>query len=1233
MLAIYNSYAQLKIISNNASNYPKLELEFLAFDSTDKIMTVIPTNLITINDNSNQFEPIEIYCEPFQPQKLSLLISLDLAISDDLAKPNFHKAKSLTYEIFKLATQRNECALSGFDNLSYIFSDFTTNLIQLENSLLRLNRSRGSYFNAGLLSKPAGAIELIKDKPGNKIILLITDASSSADKDSIVKLLNQYQIKLFVVSLSQYLSDDIKDAVIASGGKYFVNILDGYDLSLWAKVIYAYLNNYSPCKLFYETQHSCDDIHKVIMSISKFNISDSITYKPPKEKLTHIKPTPEFLSFGGVLPPAYKEINISLMAENDDIIIDSIVVKDWHFSISSGISENIYIPANTEHLIRLRFTPSDSTLIFTKLIIYSSNSCYGNEIPITAGFPNTIPYQRTIKIENPKCSDKLIVGDTVMIEWSGILPKDVVQLEFSTNNGATWDTLVYDINGLKYEWIVPDKVSDSCLIRIIQLWPNNIGRTMDLPHNGGVNSAMFNSDETLVVTASQDLTARVWNANNGRELIRLVGHTKPVLWAEFNHNDKLIATGSQDSTIIIWDANNGSIIKRLYAHQDEVRAVRFHPFKDTIVSVSKDGYVFEWDLLSGRIIDTIDYSPIHQWFADYSNNGELLAISGNDRNVKIYNLVTRRFEKIFDTGIVQQGLGINVHCAFSPDDKRLATSSWFGKSIIWDIESGDTLATVEHIDSSGSNSAIFFASFDYTSDTLLTSGFEHKSIMWHAPTGKYIATLQEHRSSVKTGIFNFDGMRVLTSSFDSTAKLWNRGKRDIQMDTIACPFQITRAKIIAKDIDFGQVALADVVDTSVTAFIVNQTNAPITIRELKIEGISRNDFTILSNFAPFTLNSNEEYALEIRFRPLNQGVRLAKIKIVIPNETIYVNLTGEGYQTDLQTFIKFIDFGEVVIGEHKDTTINPLLKNRFFDQIRIDSIVFSQPEDYHFKMLNVSFPIKLNPDDNFPLSLRFIPDSNTLFYSTLNIYSNGRGSPNKIPVIGKGINPVIDTVLIAVVSSVGKPGEIIEIPLICKNPSGKELSDSFRGILADCSFNSTLLEPIGSEILNDYIDGTIRTITLKLPYNKENDTLLGKIKFKVGLGNDSITQIKILNSKPIHSERIHIIEHSGKFKLDGICSEGGSRLFDSEGMLFLSQNHPNPFSDETNISFGVIEKGFTRLLLFDLYGNLEKVVFANYLEPGEYDISIKSENLNSGLYFYVLQTPTQVIKKKLVIIK
>jgi WD40 repeat protein len=51
-----------------------------------------------------------------------------------------------------------------------------------------------------------------------------------------------------------------------------------------------------------------------------------------------------------------------------------------------------------------------------------------------------------------------------------------------------------------------------------------------------------------VVTASEDRTARVWEANTGRRLLDLIGHTEAVTSATLSADGKLIVTASEDET-------------------------------------------------------------------------------------------------------------------------------------------------------------------------------------------------------------------------------------------------------------------------------------------------------------------------------------------------------------------------------------------------------------------------------------------------------------------------------------------------------------------------------------------------------------------------------------------------------------------------------------------------------------------------------------------------------------
>jgi WD40 repeat protein len=71
-------------------------------------------------------------------------------------------------------------------------------------------------------------------------------------------------------------------------------------------------------------------------------------------------------------------------------------------------------------------------------------------------------------------------------------------------------------------------------------------------HIQGVNSALFSADGKRIVTASDDETARVWDAESGEEILTLAGHKGAVLLAVFSPDGQRVATGSADGTARIW---------------------------------------------------------------------------------------------------------------------------------------------------------------------------------------------------------------------------------------------------------------------------------------------------------------------------------------------------------------------------------------------------------------------------------------------------------------------------------------------------------------------------------------------------------------------------------------------------------------------------------------------------------------------------------------------------------
>ena len=62
----------------------------------------------------------------------------------------------------------------------------------------------------------------------------------------------------------------------------------------------------------------------------------------------------------------------------------------------------------------------------------------------------------------------------------------------------------------------------------------------------------FNPQGTLVMTASADKTARLWDPETGECRQILEGHTDEIFSCAFNYEGNTIITGSKDNTCRVW---------------------------------------------------------------------------------------------------------------------------------------------------------------------------------------------------------------------------------------------------------------------------------------------------------------------------------------------------------------------------------------------------------------------------------------------------------------------------------------------------------------------------------------------------------------------------------------------------------------------------------------------------------------------------------------------------------
>jgi tetratricopeptide (TPR) repeat protein len=132
-----------------------------------------------------------------------------------------------------------------------------------------------------------------------------------------------------------------------------------------------------------------------------------------------------------------------------------------------------------------------------------------------------------------------------------------------------------------------------------RVWDAQTGEplTRVLKHSGGVYSADFSPDGKRIVTVGLD-EVRVWDAQTGQQLIEpLKGAVSGSSYgsAEFSRDGKRIVTASGNEARV-WDAQTGQPLTEPLKFSEDVRAsAHFDPDGRRIVTASRDG-ARVWDL-------------------------------------------------------------------------------------------------------------------------------------------------------------------------------------------------------------------------------------------------------------------------------------------------------------------------------------------------------------------------------------------------------------------------------------------------------------------------------------------------------------------------------------------------------------------------------------------------------------------------------------------------------------
>jgi WD40 repeat protein len=286
-----------------------------------------------------------------------------------------------------------------------------------------------------------------------------------------------------------------------------------------------------------------------------------------------------------------------------------------------------------------------------------------------------------------------------------------------------------------------------------------------LGHGGPLNDAVFSPRGTELLTASDDGTARVWDAR-----VDLIG---PLPFADqhpigpdfgaavstvaFSRDGKFSLAAAADGTARLYSGNRPGATLR---HGGAVTTAAFSRDSRRVLTASADGTARLWRSKDGALLATFRHgAPVNA--ADLSRDGRYVVTAGRDGSAWLWDAGSgkrlRRFAQESEVTVAR----------FSPDGKLVVTAGADGKGAVWRVSTGAKITNLV-----GHTDRIVAAAFSPGGHWVATASADSTARIWNPETGRS-RLVEGHEQRINALAFSHDGKWLATASSDQNARIWS----------------------------------------------------------------------------------------------------------------------------------------------------------------------------------------------------------------------------------------------------------------------------------------------------------------------------------------------------------------------------------------------------------------------------------------------------------------------------
>lgn len=384
-----------------------------------------------------------------------------------------------------------------------------------------------------------------------------------------------------------------------------------------------------------------------------------------------------------------------------------------------------------------------------------------------------------------------------------------------------------------------------------------------MQHFDDVRHLEWSSDSRFFLSASKDLTARIWSLDTEEGFVPTVlsGHRQGVVGAYFSKDQETIYTVSKDGAVFEWKyvAKPGHeddemvddedmqwrIVNKHFFMQNAatLRCAAYHAESNLLVAGFSNGIFGLYEMPDFNLIHTLSISQNEIDFVTINKSGEWLAFGAS----KLGQLLVWEWQS--ESYILKQQGHFDAmnSLVYSPDGQRIVTAADDGKIKVWDVESGFCIVTfTEHTSGvtacefAKKGSVLFTASLDgsvrawdliryrnfrtFTAperlsftcmavdpsgEVIAAGSIDSFDIhIWSVQTGQLLDRLSGHEGPVSSLAFAPDGSVLVSGSWDRTARIWSIFSRtqtseplQLQSDVLDVAFRPDSKQIAISTLD------------------------------------------------------------------------------------------------------------------------------------------------------------------------------------------------------------------------------------------------------------------------------------------------------------------------------------------------------------------------------------------------------------------------------------------------